>query len=100
MQWRPTSNGGLVLDMDGALLAQVARTPKRRKRRLPKNLSREEVAALMQAPNLRSSTGVRDRVMLELMHAAERFADYMLDVRDRREYEHGEEYEAWPRWDA
>lgn len=43
---------------------------KRRKRRLPKYLSREEVAAILGAFNLDAPTGLRDRVMCELMYRA------------------------------
>lgn len=41
-----------------------------RKRKLPKALRREEVAAILEAPNLRASSGLRDRCMLELMYRA------------------------------
>lgn len=41
-----------------------------RKRKLPKALRREEVAALLATPNLRASSGLRDRCMLELMYRA------------------------------
>lgn len=41
-----------------------------RKRKLPKALRREEVAALLEAPNLQASSGLRDRCMLELMYRA------------------------------
>lgn len=44
--------------------------PKSRKRRLPKYATREEVAALLAQPNLRSATGLRDRCMMELMYRA------------------------------
>lgn len=39
-----------------------------RARRLPKTLTKEEVSALMRAPNLAVPTGLRDRCMLALMH--------------------------------
>lgn len=42
----------------------------RRKRRLPKTLTREEVRRLLDAPNLRAPTGLRNRCMLELMYRA------------------------------
>lgn len=42
----------------------------RRKRRLPKILTRDEAAALLAAPNLRAPTGLRNRCMLELMYRA------------------------------
>lgn len=45
------------------------RRPRKRKpQRLPKMLTRDEVRALMAQPNLRCPTGLRDRVLLQLMH--------------------------------
>ena len=41
-----------------------------RKRKLPKILTREEVRALLDAPNVRYPTGLRNRCMLELMYRA------------------------------
>jgi integrase/recombinase XerD len=41
---------------------------KRRKRRLPKTISRPEAAALLAAPNTRAPTGLRNRCLLELMY--------------------------------
>lgn len=41
-----------------------------RKRKLPKILTRDEVAQLLEAPNLRYPTGLRNRCMLELMYRA------------------------------
>lgn len=41
-----------------------------RKRRLPKTLTRDEVQQLLDAPNLRAPTGLRNRCMLELMYRA------------------------------
>lgn len=43
---------------------------KSRKRKLPKILTRDEVKALLDAPNLRYPTGLRNRCMLELMYRA------------------------------
>lgn len=43
---------------------------KRRKRRLPKTISRDEAAALLAAPNTRAPTGLRNRCILELMYRA------------------------------
>jgi len=43
---------------------------KRRKRRLPKTISRDEAARLLKVPNLRAPTGLRNRCMLELMYRA------------------------------
>jgi integrase/recombinase XerD len=43
---------------------------RRRKRRLPKIVSRDEAARLLAAPNLRAPTGLRNRCMLELMYRA------------------------------
>jgi integrase/recombinase XerD len=44
------------------------RTPKR-PRRLPKNLSEQEVDALLDAPDVEQTLGLRDRAMLELLYA-------------------------------
>lgn len=41
-----------------------------RKRKLPKILTRSEVRALLDAPNLRYPTGLRNRCMLEMMYRA------------------------------
>jgi integrase/recombinase XerD len=41
----------------------------RRQRPLPRTLSREAAAALVEAPNLGKPAGVRDRAMLELLYA-------------------------------
>lgn len=41
-----------------------------RKRKLPKILTRDEVRALLDAPNRRYPTGLRNRCMLELMYRA------------------------------
>ncbi|MBF0281661.1 MAG: site-specific tyrosine recombinase XerD [Zetaproteobacteria bacterium] len=41
----------------------------RRGRALPKNISEKEVLALIEAPDLRTQTGLRDRCMLELLYA-------------------------------
>jgi integrase len=49
-------------------IAERVRPTGNRKRKLPKTLTRAEVAALMAAPNLRAPTGLRNRVMLELMY--------------------------------
>jgi site-specific recombinase XerD len=43
-------------------------TKARKKRKLPKTISREEAAALMKAPNLHAPTGLRNRCILELMY--------------------------------
>jgi integrase/recombinase XerD len=46
-------------------------TPKKRpKKQIPKRLVREDVARLMEVPNLETATGLRDRLMLELMYRA------------------------------
>ena len=51
--------------------AEPADAPtKRKKRRLPKTLTRDEAKALLEAPNLRAPTGLRNRCMLELMYRA------------------------------
>jgi integrase/recombinase XerD len=49
-------------------ISERVRPTGNRKRKLPKTLDRTEVAALMAAPNLRAPTGLRNRVMLELMY--------------------------------
>ena len=41
-----------------------------RKRKLPKILTRDEMRALLDAPNLRYPTGLRNRCMLEIMYRA------------------------------
>jgi integrase/recombinase XerD len=58
-------------------------------RRLPQVLNDDEVEALMAVPNLRAPTGLRNRVMLELMHRAglrvgETCGLHMRDVRGNR----------------
>lgn len=53
------------------MLGAMDEQPKPRKRkpkRLPQMLTREEVKALMAQPNLRAPTGLRDRALLQLMH--------------------------------
>lgn len=44
--------------------------PRPQKRKLPKALGREEARALLAAPNIHCPTGLRDRVMFELMFRA------------------------------
>ena len=70
--------------MQGKNAARTLRTPRsgagsggegvaktlRRKRRLPKTLSRREASQLLAVPNLRAPTGLRNRCMLELMYRA------------------------------
>lgn len=57
--------------MDKGLAGQSSTgTSRRKKRRLPKTVSREEANAIFAACNLRSPTGLRDRCMLELMYRA------------------------------
>lgn len=55
----------VALPTDGAPVRR-----KRRKRRLPKMLSRSEVEAFMATFNLRAASSLRDRVMFELMYRA------------------------------
>lgn len=43
---------------------------KRSRRKVPKRLSRADVQALLDAPDLGSATGLRDRCMMELMYRA------------------------------
>jgi integrase/recombinase XerD len=47
---------------------QGVRVP--RKRKLPKIITRDEARALLDAPNLRAPTGLRNRCILELMYRA------------------------------
>jgi integrase/recombinase XerD len=84
IEWQPlkastsTTDDGLFDDLFAAVQKSVGdvasdleeKKRKRRKRKLPKSLSRDEVARLLAQPNLRASTGLRDRVMLELMYRA------------------------------
>jgi integrase/recombinase XerD len=42
----------------------------RQSRRLPDTLTQEEVAALLEAPDISQPTGLRDRALLELLYAA------------------------------
>ena len=44
--------------------------PRRAKRALPRTLNRDEIARLLDAPNVRAPTGLRNRCMLELMYRA------------------------------
>lgn len=70
MQGKSTRPGGRKPAQEAvAEGAGVAKAP-RRKRRLPKTISRVEAEALLAAPNLRAPTGLRNRVMLELMYRA------------------------------
>lgn len=48
----------------------AVRVPQRKKRRLPKIISRDEAARLLAGPNLRAPTGLRNRCVLELMYRA------------------------------
>lgn len=51
-------------------MAVRVRSGPRTKQRLPKTLARDEVAALLAAPNLRCPTGLRNRCILELAYRA------------------------------
>ena len=53
------------IDQDPTLQIQTPKTPKM----LPKSLSEAEVESLLNAPNIKSSIGLRDRAMLELIYA-------------------------------
>jgi integrase/recombinase XerD len=53
------------LSVDPTLRVRAPRLP----RRLPKNLSEKEVEALLAAPDLATSLGLRDRAMLETLYA-------------------------------
>lgn len=48
----------------------AVRVAPRRKRRLPKVVTRDEAARLLAGPNLRAPTGLRNRCVLELMYRA------------------------------
>jgi site-specific recombinase XerD len=56
--------------MDKGLSGNLSTGRARKKRRLPKTISRAEAERLFAACNLRAPTGLRDRVMLELMYRA------------------------------
>jgi len=62
--------------------------PRRRKRTLPKTLTRGEADRLLAMPNLRTPTGLRDRVMLELMYRAGLRVGEVLALRPR-DVDHG-----------
>lgn len=53
------------IDADPTLQIEAPKLP----RSLPKSLSEDEVVALLNAPNLNESAGLRDRAMLELLYA-------------------------------
>ena len=50
--------------------AETAKPKKRKRRRLPKRLSREEVAALLDAPDTDTWRGLRDRALMEVTYRA------------------------------
>lgn len=54
--------------MDKGLPGNPSTGRVRKKRRLPKTISRDEAERLLAACNLRAPTGLRDRAMLELMY--------------------------------
>ena len=56
--------------MKGQPTGHKANSGKRKKRLLPKTLTRDEALRLLDAPNLRAPTGIRNRCMLELMYRA------------------------------
>ncbi len=53
------------ISLDPTIQIQSPKLP----RSLPKSLNEDEVLALLDAPNLNESTGLRDRAMLELLYA-------------------------------
>ena len=53
------------ISLDPTIQIQSPQLP----RSLPKSLNEDEVLALLDAPNLNESTGLRDRAMLELLYA-------------------------------
>ncbi|HVE49742.1 MAG TPA: site-specific tyrosine recombinase XerD [Casimicrobiaceae bacterium] len=62
--YRQQQEAGTVRDDPTTLV----RTPKR-PRRLPKNLSEASVEALLDAPDVKTTLGLRDRAMLEVLYA-------------------------------
>lgn len=54
-----------LIKIDPTIQVQTPKLP----RSLPKSLNEEEVMALLSAPNLSESIGVRDKAMLELLYA-------------------------------
>lgn len=61
---------------DPTLKIQTPKIPKS----LPKSLSEEEVESLLDAPNLDSSSGLRDRSMLELLYACGLRVTELVDI--------------------
>ena len=60
----------LFLKKDGYFDGDIPEVdPPKKPSRLPTCLSLEEVEALLEAPNMESSSGIRDKAMLELMYA-------------------------------
>lgn len=68
----PPSRAARANENAGARAPDSSGSPaaKRKKRRLPKTISRDEAAALIAAPNTRAPTGLRNRCILELMYRA------------------------------
>ena len=65
--------------MLGADATEHLETP-RPARRLPRTLSREDAARLVEAPDVARSNGVRDRALLELLYATGMRASECLDL--------------------
>lgn len=64
------------IQKDPTLKIQTPKIPKS----LPKSLSEEEVESLLDAPNLDSSSGLRDRSMLELLYACGLRVTELVDI--------------------
>ena len=64
------------IQKDSTLKIQTPKIPKS----LPKSLSEEEVESLLDAPNLDSSSGLRDRSMLELLYACGLRVTELVDI--------------------
>ncbi|MDA9085910.1 site-specific tyrosine recombinase XerD [Methylophilaceae bacterium] len=64
------------IQRDPTLKIQTPKIPKS----LPKSLSEEEVESLLDAPNLDSSSGLRDRSMLELLYACGLRVTELVDI--------------------
>lgn len=67
MSAHPVAN---VVPLHGQRVLRFEPAKARKKRRLPKTISRDEAGRLLAAANVRCPTGLRNRVMLELMYRA------------------------------
>jgi len=64
------------IKQDPTLKIQTPKIPKS----LPKSLSEDEVESLLNAPNIDSSSGLRDRSMLELLYACGLRVTELVDI--------------------